>query len=175
MTAKTENKNRVRPATQVYCKFVSAIEARRVELSLPMSQVDDLSGVQDGFFAKLVRPDAPNGRQSRWETLELVVQALFGTDYVIEIKPSNHVPPKPRPTRSPSPVGDPNRLHWRHQRLLNELFSELGRRGGEARAKIGTEKLSAIGRKGAKSRWRKAQRARRQAEMHDRELNALDA
>lgn len=48
---------------------------------LPMAQVDDLAGLQDGFFPKLIFPDAPNGRQSRWETLDLVVQALFGTGY----------------------------------------------------------------------------------------------
>jgi hypothetical protein len=80
---KSDNGNRTRPATVLYRVLMEVLDARRAELNLSMAVVDDMAGLQDGFFSKMLNPDAPNGRQSRWETVELAVQALFGDDFNI--------------------------------------------------------------------------------------------
>jgi hypothetical protein len=40
-------------------------------------EVDDAAGLHDGFYSKLLHADRPSGRQVRWETLQLVITALF--------------------------------------------------------------------------------------------------
>jgi hypothetical protein len=140
--------DRVRPATQVYLNFVAALEQRRIELGLPLSQIDDLAGIQDGFFSKLTRPDAPNGRQSRWETLDLVMEALFGTTYKIQIVAENYRAPARIETRA-KPVNKVIEVkHWRHRKL----FSDLGRRGAEAFKRLPPELRSAAAKKAAATR-----------------------
>lgn len=52
-----------------------------------MWRCDDLSGVQDGYTAKMLHPDTPSGRQASWPTLDLVMRALFPDGYDIIFKP----------------------------------------------------------------------------------------
>jgi hypothetical protein len=139
---------RVRPATQVYLTFVAALEERRRELGLPMAQVDDLAGLQDGFLSKLTRPDALNGRQSRWETIDLVVQALFGTDYRIHIVAQNFRAPAKLETRAKPSSKVIEVKHWRHRKL----FSDLGKRGAAAYKALSPERRSEIAKKAAATR-----------------------
>lgn len=152
LTTKTENKERVRPSTQVYRTFMAAIEARRRELDLPMAQIDDLAGTNDGHFAHLIAPDTPRGRQGRWESLELIMSVLFGDDYRIQIVAQNYRAPARVETRA-KPSAKPTKacLHWRHR----QIFSELGRRGAEAFKKLPPERRSEAGRKAAATRQRK--------------------
>ena len=128
---RSDNGNRTRPATVLYRVLMEVLEARRVELNLSMAVVDDMAGLQDGFFGKMRNPDAPNGRQSRWETVELAVVALFGDDFNISITSGEG---ENRVLKSslcwpkhPSAKAQKNR-HWRHRKF----FVELGKRGGAA-------------------------------------------
>jgi hypothetical protein len=126
---RSDNGNRVRPATVLYRVLMEVLEARRVELNLSMAVVDDMAGLQDGFFSKMTKPDALNGRQSRWETVELVVQALFGDDFNISItsgvRESRVLKSSLCFPKHPS-ANAPKNKHWRHRKF----FVELGKRGG---------------------------------------------
>jgi hypothetical protein len=158
MTAGSSNGgNRVRPATAIYRTLMMAIEQRRVELGLSMERVNDLAGLQDGFFGKMIYPDSPSGRQSRWETIDLVMQALFGADYIFEIAAQNYKVPNAFGTRANPSANAVQIRHWRHTRH----FSELGKKSAEARKQWSPDRLSAVQRKIAKNRWRRARAAER--------------
>lgn len=76
-----------RRATAIYAAITAQLRARIERLGLPMWKCDDLSGLQDGYTAKLLHPDTPSGRQARWETMQLLVDALFPDGYEIIIRP----------------------------------------------------------------------------------------
>lgn len=141
--------NRTKPAAECYRRFVAALEERRRELGLPMAQVDDLAGLQDGFFPKLIFPDAPNGRQSRWETVDLVVQALFGTGYRIKIEagPKFCAPAK----RDARGVAFVQVTHWRHKKYSPSSADAVPRRSTVCRASSGPPSRRRRRRRDAKS------------------------
>jgi hypothetical protein len=47
-------------------------------------EVDDAAGLQDGFYSKLLHADRPSDRQVRWETLQLVITALFPAGFELK-------------------------------------------------------------------------------------------
>lgn len=157
-----DGKNRTKPSTVIYRTFMMALEERREELGLSMERVNDLAGLQDGFFAKMIFPDSAHGRQSRWETLDIVMQALFGTDYRIKIEAQNYKVPAALGTRAHPSANAIQVRHWRHTRH----FKELASKGGKARAAMDPVKLSAIQRKIAKNRWKKVRAAQRAGAAH---------
>lgn len=158
-------------STGIYRNLMMALEGRRVELGLSMAAVNDLSGVNDGYYAKMLYPDTPSGRQARWEQVHDVVEALFGSDFEVQIIAKNW--------REPSMLGNLKKApstsallvrHWRH----GSHFKKLGREGGRKRF-IGktADEISQMQREVALKRWRnhrKAKRAQRQGEAH-REAN----
>lgn len=73
-------------ATAIYRSIMLEIERRRLALNVPHWQVNDAAGTQDGYFAKMLLADTPSGRQASWETLQLVVDALFPDGFEVEIK-----------------------------------------------------------------------------------------
>lgn len=164
MTA-AAGKNRTRPSSAIYRALMVEFERQRLARGLSMAQVDDLAGTQDGFFSKMLYPDTPNGRQARWETVQDVADALFGRGFSVQVVASTD-----ENSRLPSMAGidkgtSTNALkirHWRH----SKHFKQLGVEGGIARGKLPDWKLTAIGRKGAKARWKKERAARRQGEAH---------
>lgn len=149
------------PSTQIYRELMAALEGRRVELGLSMATVNDMSGLQDGFFAKMIFPDTPSGRQARWETVQLAVEALFGRGFTVNI-----VADADENRRlAGAPVVDENASsnarkirHWRH----TKHFVELGRKGAIARNALGTDAHRAAARKG----WKKRRAAKRAGAAH---------
>lgn len=165
MTTGSAGGNRTRPSTLVYRMLMLAIETRRKELGLSMATVNDLSGLQDGFFSKMIFPDTPSGRQARWETVQLAMEALFGKDFTIQIVPGSDENKRLSSAPGIDPGASANALkirHWRHRKH----FEQLGSKGGAARARLPDWKLTAIGRKGAKARWKKVRAAQRQGAKH---------
>lgn len=63
--------------TAFYVSLTAALDRRIRVLRWTMRQCDDASGLQDGFTAKLLNAASPGGRQVRWETLQLLVDALY--------------------------------------------------------------------------------------------------
>jgi hypothetical protein len=152
-------------STAVYREFMAALEGRRVELGLSMATVNDMAGLQDGFFAKMLYPDTPSGRQARWETVQLAVEALFGKGFTVHIVADEDE--NRRITSAPvidvcASANARKIRHWRHSRH----FAELGRLGGLSRAKLGKAKLSAIASKAQKKRWKRIRDAKRSGELH---------
>src|SRR4051812_30572535 len=74
-------------STALYRALVAELENRRGTLGLSLAQVDDLSGLNDGHYSHLITPDTPNGRQARWETLQLAVDALYKSGFSIALVP----------------------------------------------------------------------------------------
>lgn len=126
-----------------------------------MATVNDISGLNDGYYAKMIYPDTPSGRQARWEQVQLAVEALFGKGFRVEIIPDEAE--NRRLTSAPVidetvSTNSRNIRHWRHRKH----FSELGRIGAAARNKLGKNKLAAFARKG----WKRRRAAQRQGEAH---------
>jgi hypothetical protein len=164
----SDGKNRTRPSSAIYRALMMVFETRRVELGLSMNTevvgLNDLAGAADGFYAKMIYPDTPSGRQARWETVDEFATVLFGRDYVISIVPGD------LNRKTLSAVSEPphassqsiNIRHWRHSRH----FKELGRKGGLARKdKLSPERRVAIAKK-ANRASRRARAAKRQGESH---------
>jgi hypothetical protein len=152
-------------STGIYRALMMALEGRRVELGLSMAAVNDLSGVNDGYYAKMIYPDTPSGRQARWEQVHDVVEALFGAGFTLVIVPDEEVNHRLRsaPRIDENISGNSRQIrHWRHRKH----FEKLGRLGGEARAKLPKWKLTAIARKANKVRWSRARAAKRAGEAH---------
>lgn len=153
-------------STAIYRALMEAFETRRRELGLSMNTdeigLNDLAGAADGYYAKMIFPDTPSGRQARWETVDEFASVLFGAGYSIEIIPG-HLNRKTLTALSlipnPSDKAIQNR-HWRHSRH----FSELGALGAKARnEKLSKAQRIKIARKGGRM-WRKICKAKRMGE-----------
>jgi hypothetical protein len=118
-------------ATEIYRAITLECERRRQQLGWPMWQVDDASGLNDGHYAHCLHVDRVTGRQARWETLQLVISALFpaGFDLEIKHKVGDPLTAENHRLRIMFAAADHNRLSRR------ELMRELGKRGAAARKK----------------------------------------
>ena len=144
-------------ATEIYRAITLECERRRQQLGWPMWKVDDVSGLNDGHFAKLLHADRPSGRQAQWQTLQLVISALFPKGIDLEIR-----------HKAGELTADGHRLKImfaaadNDRQTRRELMRELGRRGGIARR----EKLKAMpladGLKVARKRRKKKRALRKQ-------------
>jgi hypothetical protein len=74
-------------AVPVYRALLLECERRRQQLNWPMWVVDDRAGTQDGYYAKALHADRPSGRQARWETLSLIVTALWPAGFDLYQRP----------------------------------------------------------------------------------------
>lgn len=152
-------------STAIYRSLMQALEGRRVELGLSMATATDMAGLPDGYFAKMIYPDTPSGRQARWEQVEVAMVALFGPNFRVDIVADEDANRRllSAPRVDDAASGNARKIrHWRHRKH----FEELGRLGGQARAKLPMRKLKAIARKAAKTRRKRAVEARRQGEKH---------
>jgi hypothetical protein len=64
-------------STALYRTLIDQIQDRITHVGWTMERCDDAAGLQDGYTAKLLHPDTPSGRMARWETLQLLIDALF--------------------------------------------------------------------------------------------------
>lgn len=163
------------PSTEIYRAVVYCCEARRLEQGLSMAEVDRIAGTQEGYYAKALYPDAPCGRQARYETLQLIVQALFGTGFAMQIVASEEENRRLRSALRMDKGASNNALqirHWRHKRH----FRELGAVGGKKRNEnLSEAERSALARKLNRKRWRAWRKAKRQGEAHKRANAAKQA
>lgn len=163
MIAKSDGKNRTRPCTAIYRVIMVEFERQRLARGLSMAQVDDLAGTQDGFYGKMIYPDTPNGRQSRWETVQDVADALFGRGFEVQLVASaDGIRAAPGIAKGASSNALQNR-HWRH----SKHFKVLGALGAKARnANLSPEERSKSARKAVKTRWKRVRDAARAGEVH---------
>jgi hypothetical protein len=140
-------------AAPLYRMLMMELERRRVALGWPMWKLDDKAGTQDGYYAKMLYPDTPTGRQARWETVQLVVDALFPEGIrQVTLEPENDALLTAPSIDKGRDTGALMVRHWRH----SKHFRELGAKGGRAYAeKVSPHRRSAIARRGAQARWKR--------------------
>lgn len=150
------------PPIRCYDDLIDAMRARVAELGITMQTLDELSGLQPGYSAKLLGP-------ARIKTLgPMSFDALLGA-LALELVPQSDInaaqkmearwEARERPIPS---VG--KRLSMAAERRFTPLIArEMGRRGGKKSAEIRMtewpqEKRRRIAKKAAKARWRKLSR-----------------
>jgi len=135
-------------AVPVYRALLLECERRRQQLNLPMWELDEISGVQSGHYAKCLHADRPSGRQAQWKTLHLIVTALFpaGFDLQLKHKPGGILTAENHWLKVKFAASDHDRLARR------ALMSELGKRGAAARmAKLTSGKRIKIAKRASRA------------------------
>lgn len=139
-------------ATRFYLALCEALNSRKEHLGWPYHQCDDRSGLNDGHSAKLLHPNTPSGRQGRWETMQLLVDAMFPKGVRIVLIAEGEDMPSALSIPETSPANPAAMRHWR----LSRHFRELGRKGGKAYGeRTSPAKRKRQARRAAKARWHK--------------------
>ena len=73
-------------ATAIYRSVMLEIERRRLALGWPHWKANDAAGTQDGYLAKMILADTPSGRQASWETVQMVMDAMFPDGFEVIIR-----------------------------------------------------------------------------------------
>ena len=139
--------------TQLYRMVMTELEDRRLERGWPAWMLDDKAGVQDGYSQKMVHVDTPSGRQAGWQTVDLLMQALFPNGYRIKIIPENRG------------CFDASRQEaalaayaafYKGDRVLKDHMKSLRKRARNVGLKaVGKRRRKQIARAAAIARWRK--------------------
>lgn len=142
------------PATGIYHAIIAQVHARIRRLGIPMWKCDDLSGLQDGYSAKLLHPDTPSGRQARWETLQLLLDAVYPEGFVLTIKPRGKGENKAL-AKERNNVSD-----QRIRAVLMALGRQGGIKSGQVRAALSQERRAALTEAARKVRWQHKRKLR---------------
>lgn len=139
-------------ASPLYRGIMLELERRRLQLGFTFINVDDLAGLNDGYLAKLMWPDTPTGRVARWETLQLIVDALFPEGFEVVLRAKAGLELSEVSIRKMAAIA---RLPF-CRKSQRDLMMEYGRKGGAARSeKLEPERRREIASIAAKARWAK--------------------
>lgn len=142
--------------------LMRSVEDERQALGLPSWQLEDRAGLQDGHYQKLLHCDKPSGRTPSWQSLQLLVEAIFpdGFDIQIRRKPGANLLASTHSSLAASSHSEKIRhgIALRDPRTRREIMRALSEKGaskgGQARARNLTKRqLREIGKKGAAARW----------------------
>lgn len=123
------------------------VREAEASFGLPMWKVDEISGVQEGFYAKALHVDRPSGRQCQWRMLDLIVSALWprGIDIQITHKTGGNLTAEDMRMKIWFAAADNDRVSRRR------LMSALGKKGAAARMlKLGKRERKKIARNASK-------------------------
>lgn len=145
-------------AAPIYRAIMLEIERRRHQLACPMWKVDEASGIQEHYYGKMQAVDAKSGRQARWDTLQLVLDALFPGGFDVSITPTNK--------------GTLTAIEYRRllrvsaagtdRKLMRALMTEIGKLGGSARrSMLAADERAAIASTGARAMHARRSREQR--------------
>jgi len=65
-----------RISTNAQDQVLAALRQRIHALGLTMQEVDEKSGLADGYVSKLLNPNT-SGRRAKWQTIELLLNTLW--------------------------------------------------------------------------------------------------
>jgi hypothetical protein len=134
----------------IYRAIMAEIERRRIELGVPMWKLDSASGIQDGYYPKMLYPDTPSGKRANWPTLQNVVDVLYPGGFVVQIKPSPCAMDAGQQRVSIKFSG----ARYDHE-ARKDWFKDVASKGGVGRKnKLTPERRAKIARRAAKKRWR---------------------
>jgi hypothetical protein len=114
----------------VYRSFWLEIERRRQQLAISQDRLSEIAGIADRSFSKYLLPETPTGRAARWETMQIVMDALYPSGFDIVVRPRNG--PELDVLSYKFKIRAAAAQHDR--RLRREFMAELGAKGGRARA-----------------------------------------
>jgi hypothetical protein len=157
-------------ATAIYDAIIWELRNHIRALGLTMQQCDDCAGTQDGYVAKMLHPDTPSGRQARWETLQLVLDAVYPGGFRLRLQPVVGMAAiRASLNRKLSHGGQMLSGLSINEReagkgllgrvALRDLAREAGRKGGIARrARLTQRQRHRIARRAARARWARHRR-----------------
>jgi hypothetical protein len=140
--------------TPIYLSIVREFERRRRALGIAMWRLDEAAGGSSRYFAKMLYPETPSGRQSNWDIVQLYADALFPEGFSLTIKPG----------KDGCLAASKHRVSIRfsgvrydleaRQDWMKELSQKGASKGGKARAaKLSGRRRKAIAKQAAKKRW----------------------
>jgi hypothetical protein len=158
--------------TELYVSLIVELERRRRKLGLPMWKLDDLSGVQDGYYAKVLHVSAPSGRQAGWTILDYLTTALFPRGVRVKLIACRKKPMPGQPSINQRTAREIERSKTDPPQLVRLLLSERAREAGKKGAAARNNNLTArqrrkLARKAAVVRW-SANKAAAKGERKDR-------
>lgn len=128
---------------------MKAMERRRVRQALTMVQLEELAGLSEGYYNKMLHAEMPDGRQSSWSVLQRLVDVLW-PDGRCRVKLTTVGPDNLLTAASILKLNENLRTYYRGRLLA------LAESGGRARAKSLTPReRQAIAKMGATARWNK--------------------
>jgi hypothetical protein len=150
---------RASDVAEVYESLMQEFDRRRRKLKLPSWKVDDLAGVQDGYFQKALHCQAPSGRQAGWRMISYLSGALFPNGVRVLLIPMR----KRKRSVASMNGGNGHGIEITHdgppkavRDWLRGRMSTIGKKGGKARQRTLTrEQRSELARKAARRRWKK--------------------
>lgn len=153
-SAAPPNVSRAVPVPPVYYALFAEIERHRIALGIPMWKLDDAAGTQSRYYAKALYADTPSGRIANWQSVQMIVAALFPDGFSIKIRPARGGK-LPASNHRVSIRFSGARYDYEARRDWMTELSRLGAsKGGKARArKLSKRRRREIGRLGAKKRW----------------------
>lgn len=139
-----------REGCTLYDNIVWELRKEIMKLGLTMQECDDLAGVQEGYTAKCLHPDTASGRQAKWDTLEMLIRAVFKGDYRLKIRSQKRMLSGLSTIEKAKTRGDIGRL------AIRDFSWFAGQRGGIARTQSQSpSQRSKQARRAARARWSK--------------------
>ena len=132
-------------------------DRRRRKLKLPSWKVDDLAGLEDGYFQKSLHARAPSGRQAGWRMITYLTDALFPNGVRVVLIPMR------KRKRAASGMNGGNGHHIEQTQIvppkivrdfLRGHLRAIGKKGGKARQRAMTkQERRELARKASLTRW----------------------
>jgi hypothetical protein len=69
----------------IYSALMQAIEARRARAGLSMVQLEELAGLSEGYFSKMLHPQSAEGRCASLDMVQKIVDVLFDGACVVKL------------------------------------------------------------------------------------------
>ena len=136
-------------STPLYASLMIQFERRRERLGWTFATVEEIAGIGEGMYAKLLHVDAASGRRGNWPLLQIVADTLF-TPGAHELRIVDH---GARMLASASRSIKNTKI----PKNMRVVLAGMASAGGRARAvKLTSARRKEIARLAAEARWRSA-------------------
>jgi hypothetical protein len=153
-------------ATPFYEAVAWELRKQMLRLSLTFEQADELSGLEQGYAAKMLNPATPTGRQAGWVRIQYLMDVVYAGGFILTIRPRadqwriraelERKLEKRGRVLNPLSIADSARLRGVAGKVpIRDYSSFAGTKGGVRRREMPPKKRSRLARKAAKIRWHK--------------------
>jgi hypothetical protein len=154
-------------STELYRAVMWEVRKQILDLGLTMNNCDTVSGLDDGYTAKMLHPDTPSGRQAGWQRLQYLLDTVYAGGFILSIKPradldkiraaiNRKLAVQGAMLGAPS-IAENARLRGVAAKVpIGDYARFAGRKGAAARnANLSARQRSRIAQRAARARWRK--------------------